>query len=524
MEKFSLLYVDDEESNLRIFKNTFRRKFNVFTAKSAKEGIEILDKQNIDLVLSDQRMPEMTGVEFLKYSLEKHPKPNRILVTGYTDLEAIENAINNAHIFQYIQKPWNEKHLLKVIEDALRIYMLENENEKQKFELIKAKEKAEASDRLKTEFINNMSHEIRTPMNGIIGFSGLLDRKNLKDDKKSEYIGLIKSCGKRLLKIIDNILEISQLKTKQIEAVGEKVCVNNICDDLYAIFSMTANQNNLQFNLHKKLSKQQSTIFSDGIKISSILSQLLENAFKFTKQGQIDFGCELSNNELVLRVKDTGIGVPHEIHKTIFDQFVRGHKDQEEVVGGLGLGLSIAKEYAEILGGRIELISEPGKGSEFMAIIPYKPYDIDLMEDKRLVNNEVKTSAKNETYTILIAEDDITNFLYLQSILTSDLKKECKILHAENGLEAVNMCKENRDIDLVLMDIKMPVLNGFNATKQIKEINPKLPVIVQTAYVTAEGETMAFDHGCDGFLTKPLDENELLESIYEYLKQKKSEG
>ncbi|NJO91893.1 MAG: response regulator [Chloroflexia bacterium] len=308
MEKFSLLYVDDEESNLRIFKNTFRRKFNIYTATSAKEGMKILDNNEIDLVLSDQRMPGMTGVEFLKYTLNRHPKPNRILITGYSDLEAIENAINHAHIFQYIPKPWNEEHLMKVIEDALRIYQLEKENELQKRELIIAKEKAEASDRLKTEFINNLSHEIRTPMNGIIGFSSLLGKFKISDEKRAEYVRIIQNSGKRLLKIIDNILEISQLGTKQVVVNMETIRLNNFCKDLHSIFSMEAGKREIPLYLHLGYQNDNISIVSDGTKLSSILSQFLENALKFTQQGQVDFGYEIKNDELHFYVKDTGRG------------------------------------------------------------------------------------------------------------------------------------------------------------------------------------------------------------------------
>ena len=203
MKNYKILYVDDEDSNLRIFKDTFRRDYVVYTASSAKEGMKILDEVKIDLVLIDQRMPEMTGVDFLKYSLKKYPKPHRILITGYSDMDALKDAINQAHIFQYIQKPWDEKKLHKIIENALHIYQLEEENKKQKQELLIsktlleqknkeltiAKEKAEESDKLKTEFINNMSHEIRTPLNGILGFSGFLNNPELTEETKKHYLG-----------------------------------------------------------------------------------------------------------------------------------------------------------------------------------------------------------------------------------------------------------------------------------------------------------------------------------------------
>ena len=230
--KFSILYVDDEESNLRIFKDTFRRNYIIFTAISGKEGIEILDNNTIDLVLSDQRMPEMTGVEFLRYTMDKYPEPNRILITGYSDISAIENAINHAHIFQYVQKPWNEKKLSSVIKSALSIYDLEQENKKQKTELIEAKRKAEESDRLKTEFIQNMSHEIRTPLNSILGFSGLIKESELPAKEQGRYIDIILNSGNQLVRVIDDILEISFLETKQVKVIDKKICLNDLFSEI----------------------------------------------------------------------------------------------------------------------------------------------------------------------------------------------------------------------------------------------------------------------------------------------------
>ncbi|NJO91892.1 MAG: response regulator [Chloroflexia bacterium] len=184
----------------------------------------------------------------------------------------------------------------------------------------------------------------------------------------------------------------------------------------------------------------------------------------------------------------------------------------------MGLGLAIAKEHAEIIGGKLMLDSELGKGSKFSLILPYQPKEAVLVKDVNVSQKNKENSENMHDCTILVAEDDTTNFLYLQAILTTELKKRCNILHAMDGREAVNMCKNNKDIDLVLMDIKMPYMNGYEATNEIKKINPNIAIIVQTAYVTEEEMKKAKEAGCDGFITKPIDENELLNSIGEYLK------
>ena len=246
MEKYNLLYVDDEPSNLRVFKDTYRRKYNVFTAISAKEGMKIMEEEHIDLILSDQRMPEMSGIELLKYSLEKYPKTNRILITGYSDINAVENAINEARVFQYIQKPWNEKSLSDVI-DALRIYRLEKENAQQKIDLQLAKEKAEENDMLKTEFLHNLSHEIRTPLNGIYGFSQMLDSNHVSDEDRKNYIKIIKNSSTQLVKLIGNILDYSKLLSTQVKIENEEInTFKAITSNNFVSFKISKTPKNLQ--------------------------------------------------------------------------------------------------------------------------------------------------------------------------------------------------------------------------------------------------------------------------------------
>lgn len=370
MEQYNILYVDDESSNLRIFKDTFRRKFNIYVATSAKEGIEIMDKHHIDLILSDQRMPEMTGVELLKYSFKKYPKTNRILITGYSDIKAIEDAINQARVFQYVQKPWNEKNLLEIISDALRVQELEEENEKQRQELIKAKEKAEESDQLKTEFIYNLSHEIRTPMNGIIGFSTLLEMDEITESERKYYIKIIRNSTNQLLSIIDDILEISHLVTKQAIVKKDKVLVNELLSELHSVFNIKAKKNNIQLILDFGTLNENYTILTDKARFYTIVSNLLDNAVKFTKEGQIKFGCKIGDNNLKVYVKDTGVGINSGNIDSIFQRFTQEAKEPSTKTGGLGLGLSIAYENAKLIDAQLSVKSVKGKGSTFYLTLP----------------------------------------------------------------------------------------------------------------------------------------------------------
>ncbi len=250
------------------------------------------------------------------------------------------------------------------------------ERKKIETELKQAKEKAEESDQLKSEFIRNMSHEIRTPLNGILGFSSILNKPNLQHEKRMNFISIIQRSGKQLLRIIDDILEISKLETKQVSVIENKICLNNLFFEMFSVFDIKAKDPKIQLCFKKELSNKESTILIDEIKLNKILTNLLENAFKFTIEGFIEIGYKLKKNneigELEFYVKDTGIGIKTESQKIIFKRFSQEEKGLSRNVGGLGLGLSIAKENAELLGGKITLKSEKGKGTTFFVTIPYK--------------------------------------------------------------------------------------------------------------------------------------------------------
>jgi len=374
-------------------------------------------------------------------------------------------------------------------------------------QLIALKERAEESDALKTKFLRNMSHEIRTPLNGILGFSELVSNPKIDMEKKLYYLNIIKSSGRQLLHIIDEILEISELETHQASVFEKQVCLNELLDELFQDFNPRATQKKLLVHLKKEMGDKESTIITDDIKLRKILNSLLENAVKFTKNGSIEFGYRLATSnepkQLQIYVKDTGSGIDIKKQKLIFERFSQAESELSSGFGGLGLGLSLAKENTELLGGEITLQSAHNEGTTFTITLPFKPCFIQENQEKLLFNK-----------TILVAEDEEMNFLYIETALADNL--EYKILHAKNGEEAIELC-EKHAIDLILMDLKMPILDGFDATKHIKECYPKIPIVAQTAYSTKDDVEKAFEVGCDDFISKPITINHLQNVIEKHL-------
>ena len=409
----------------------------------------------------------------------------------------------------------SRKGLAVIGRDITHSKQVEQRLQEQNTELVIAKQKAEESNQLKTEFINNMSHEIRTPMNGIIGFSQFLDDPNLSDAKKRLYINIIRNSGNQLLRIIDDILEISKLGTKQVKLYEKETCLNDLLLELFSIFDIKAKENKTPLYLNKGFSDNESVIVTDKTKLNKILSNLLENAIKYTDTGFIEFGYKIIDNKIEIYVKDTGIGINPEKQELIFVRFSQEEKSLSRNVGGLGLGLSIAKENAELLGGTITVQSEKGKGSTFVVTIPYKPVNKTNLKSNS-ENNKGKVTEKQDRYTVLIAEDEEVNYLFLETLL-EDFELNLRTLHAKDGKEAVEMCKENNEIDFVLMDMKMPIMNGFEATKLIKEFRSDLPIVAQTAYTRSDEKERAFSAGCDDFISKPISEGTLKEIINKHL-------
>jgi len=369
--------------------------------------------------------------------------------------------------------------------------------------LISAKEKAEESDRLKTAFLHNISHEIRTPLNAICGFAGFLKDENLEHSKRQNFAEIIINSGFQLTSIINDIISISTIESGQVKTKINETNIENLLNEINSIFSLKAKNKELAFYYKPPITKLK-IIKTDEIKLFQIISNLLTNSIKFTNAGYVEFGYNFKTDFIEFYVKDSGIGIKPEFHEKIFERFRQADQSIGTIYGGTGLGLSISKAYTEIIGGNIWLTSEYEKGTTFYFTIP-------LITNEPNFTNVINTTEK--ALTIMIAEDDEANYLYFAEIISS---LNVHLLHAKDGREAVELCRTNSEINMVFMDIKMPYMNGYEATKQIKSIRPELPIIAQTAYYYSEEKNEAIISGCNDYISKPIKMERVIEIIMKY--------
>jgi len=409
-----------------------------------------------------------------------------------------------------------KKHVFNEYEQQLlRIYAQSLVNIKERIEkekkLILAKEKAEESDRLKSTFLANMSHEIRTPMNGILGFLTLLKEPDLSEENKQEYINIVTQSGHRLLDTINDIIEISKIEAGELIVSLSPINLPELMTFYHGFFKQQIDKKGIEYIISNKLPDDIIYFQTDRIKLDSIISNLIKNAIKFTSAGYVKFECSLKDRNLLFCVKDSGIGIPADQHELIFDRFVQADLSGTRHHEGSGLGLSIVKAYINLLKGKIWLESTPGKGSCFRFSIPYTP-GVKMNEETEEVNKTKDSPVK--TTKIMVVEDDYASYLFLKSILEP---KGFKVLRTSNGAEAVNSIMENNDIALILMDIKMPLLSGLDATRKIREFNKTVPIIAQTGYALAGDRELAIEAGCTDYISKPIDAGQLLNMLFNYI-------
>jgi hypothetical protein len=390
-------------------------------------------------------------------------------------------------------------------------------------ELVEAKEKAEESDRLKSSFLANMSHEIRTPMNGILGFADLLREPGLSGQQQEDYLSIIEKSGARMLNIISDIIDISKVDSGQMKVKLSETNINDQIEFVSNFFRTEAEQKGIQILVKNTLARQQIILKTDKEKLSAILVNLMKNAIKFTKKGSIEIGCGVvethgraslhdSASTMEFYVRDTGIGIRPDQQKYIFDRFRQGSETLNKSYEGAGLGLSISKAYVEMIGGKIRVESIAGKGSTFFFTIPYEPFLPEEISTEKVNPADARIN-EIKKLKILIVEDDKFSEMLIERAVEVFSEKTFK---AVNGIEAVQSCREHPDIDLVLMDIHMPEMDGYEAIRQIRKFNTGVIIISQTAYALEGDREKSMEAGCTDYIAKPIRKKDLIALIQKH--------
>jgi len=373
--------------------------------------------------------------------------------------------------------------------------------------------KAQESDRLKTAFLNNISHELRTPMNGILGFLEYLEDPQLEGEIKSQFIKNIRVSSERLLNTLQDLIEISEIEAGDLKVKFETVNLQNLMRFIRKLYQPRAQAKNLEIDFSLEVPEDQQVIWSDQNKIKGILIHLLNNALKFTNRGKIHLRINLVGDQLNLSVTDTGIGMNETDIANIYQHFVQIEEHLTRKYDGLGLGLTICEAYSRCLNGSIEIESQVDHGTTVMLQIPYISGKQEVAKEKELLNGHQKFSKAK----VLLVDDDPINLQLLEKFL-KDSVGELDTLKAKNGVEAVEYYKQDPSFDLILMDLKMPLMNGFEATREIRKLNSEIPIIAQTAYAMHQDKEKALSEGCNDYLSKPLNKALFYKTLDKFLK------
>jgi signal transduction histidine kinase/CheY-like chemotaxis protein len=435
--------------------------------------------------------------------------------TFYLMNRTIEEQLNVIRINQELEQKITERtevlnivnqHLHDEIRDKIR-------TEK---ELVRAKQKAEESDKMKSAFLANMSHEIRTPMNGILGFAHLLNSPTINEEKRYKFVSIINDNGKLLLKIIDDILDFAKIEAGELKIEKTRCNVDEMLQRLHATYNVNKvfrRKDKIDIRIVAQADQNPLIIDTDAKRLEQVISNMLDNALKFTEEGFIEFGYQVIQSEVVtFHVKDTGIGISKKFEKLVFERF-----NQAEIAtrkyGGSGLGLAISKGIIELLGGRIGVESEAGNGTTFYFSLPLQQTIADKPSDLIVPGIAIDYSWKDKV--LLVAEDEEINYNLIREILRDT---QIKVIHARNGKEALDLLyTQKRKIDVILMDIKMPEMNGYEAIEKIRKEDRNIPIIAHTAFAMTDEKEKCMRLGCNDYITKPFNADDFLERLGKYL-------
>jgi PAS domain S-box-containing protein len=514
--------------------------------RSEEKYRELVDNALIGIFILDTRGNMLFANEALKFMLEyesfeellsvksqiffKDTKNRDVLISQLRETGKV-----NEFEVEFITKTGKTKHVILstcleenilsgMILDITDRKLAEERLKKYQNELINAKEKAEQSERLKTAFLANMSNEILAPMNTLLGFSDLLSDPDLPAEKLTEYTAQINTSGNYLINLIDSIIDIAKIESGEVKISLSECKINQMLLDLYAYYNQEIKEKGKeQIHLYLRRAKKEKNfaILSEPYRLKQVMSNLLGNAVKFTNSGSVEFGYNIIDEDdpkagptIQFYVKDTGRGIPKEKLDFIFDRFRHSDDSYTKVYDGAGLGLLISRAYVKLLEGRMWSKSEVGKGSEFYFTLPYNPVKPKMPIEGFI---EISTDDVNwENLTFLVAEDVESNFVYIKSVLKNT---KAGLIWAKNGKEAIEKFRNNKDIDLILMDLRMPIMSGNEAVAEIRKMDKDIPIIVQTAFAHKEDIQNIRETDYNDYLTKPISKETLIKVISKYEKK-----
>jgi len=506
-----ILVVDDEPRGVELFVRSLRGVGIAVGATSAREALQKLDGESFDVVVADQRMPEVTGVELLTHVAALDREVGRILVTGYSDINATIAAINQARVHAYLNKPCPPEQLQVAVRSVVEhVYLIEenrrlvHELREQNRNLEQARRAAEAASQAKSRFLANISHEIRTPMTAILGNSELLS-DTAESVEQRQALDAIQRNGAHLVRVINEILDFSSIEAGRFTLCSEPVSLSELAETLRELFGSRAAGKGLALELRIHPGTPD-WIRTDPVRLRQLLTNLIENSIRYSERGGIEAELGHANGRLRVRVSDTGIGIPPDQLALVFEPFTQVDGSASRIHGGVGLGLSICKKIVEGMGGSIRVHSELGRGTRFEIGLPVAPVDEAPSE-----RSEGPKESSLSGLSVLLADDCADNRRLVARFLSSAGADVSMVADGREVIDAV--LTSTRGFDVIVMDMQMPRLNGYEATRTLRDSGCQTPILALTAHALAEHRDECLQAGCSDYLSKPVSSREVIEAV-----------